>query len=100
MIGDKDSITVYKAAGIDIYPVKDSQEAKIKINKLVEDSYGIIFIIEDLLKGLSETIERFREAITPAIISIPGVSGSKGSGIKQLKDAMERAVGVDVLFKD
>ncbi|MEN8906882.1 MAG: V-type ATP synthase subunit F [Clostridiales bacterium] len=100
IVGDKDSITIYKAAGLDIFPTNNVQEIKSKINKLADESYGIIFIIEDFMKDLSESIERYKEAITPIIISIPGVKGSKGTGISQLKNAMERAIGVDVLFRD
>ena len=36
----------------------------------------------------------------PAIVSIPGQEGSMGYGMNNLRRAVERAVGADILFKD
>ena len=36
----------------------------------------------------------------PAIIPIPGIEGSLGLGISNVKKSVERAVGADILFKD
>jgi V/A-type H+-transporting ATPase subunit F len=100
VVGDKDSITIYKAAGLDIFPVKDVQESRSLINRLVEEQYGVLFIIENLANNLNDVFERYKESVIPILISLPGVKGSEGTGMKELKKAMERAIGVDVLFRE
>jgi V/A-type H+-transporting ATPase subunit F len=36
----------------------------------------------------------------PAITVIPSSKGSRGYGMANIKSAVERAVGADILFKD
>ena len=42
-------------------------------------------------------IARYQDALTPAIILIPGKEGSLGIGMANIKTAVERAVGADIL---
>ena len=42
-------------------------------------------------------IARFKDSLTPAIILIPGKEGSLGIGMRNIKQAVERAVGADIL---
>ena len=41
--------------------------------------------------------DRYKDALTPAIILIPGKDGSLGIGMANVKRAVERAVGADIL---
>jgi V/A-type H+-transporting ATPase subunit F len=45
-----------------------------------------------------DEIEKYKDMRIPAIIPIPGMDGSYGVGIANLKKAVERAVGADILF--
>jgi V/A-type H+-transporting ATPase subunit F len=42
-------------------------------------------------------IARYKDQLTPAIILIPGKEGSLGIGMANVKRAVERAVGADIL---
>ena len=42
-------------------------------------------------------IARYQDALTPAVILIPGKEGSLGIGMNNVKNAVERAVGADIL---
>jgi V/A-type H+-transporting ATPase subunit F len=46
---------------------------------------------------ISADIQRYKDEVTPAIILIPGKSGSLKLGEKALQSAVERAVGADIL---
>ena len=51
-------------------------------------------------RGLSfgeAELERYQDALTPAIILIPGKEGSLGIGMDNVKKFVERAVGADIL---
>ena len=52
---------------------------------------------EDIQGFTSEEIARYQDALTPAIILIPGKEGSLGIGMANIKTAVERAVGADIL---
>ncbi len=46
---------------------------------------------------MSAEISRYKDAVTPAVILIPGKEGSLGIGLDAVKTAVERAVGADIL---
>ena len=94
IVGDGDSIMVFKAAGVAAENEKKARETLRKIAK----EYQIIFLTEELARPLSEFLKRFDEEPYPVILSIPSASGSSGYGMEILKSAMERALGVDILF--
>jgi V/A-type H+-transporting ATPase subunit F len=52
---------------------------------------------EQLAAQLTSDIDRYKDSVTPAIILIPGKSGSLGIGSSALQSAVERAVGADIL---
>lgn len=100
VMGDYDSIYGFSALGIDIYPVKEKDEAKATLKKLVVGDYAIIYVVESVAKDLTEEIDKHKESISPAIIQIPGISGNTGEGVAQVKSFVEQAVGSDILFGD
>lgn len=100
VMGDYDSIYGFSALGIDIYPVKEKDEAKATLKKLVVGEYAIIYVVESVAKDLTEEIDKYKESISPAIILIPGISGNTGEGVAQVKSFVEQAVGSDILFGD
>jgi V/A-type H+-transporting ATPase subunit F len=52
---------------------------------------------EQLASQLGADIARYKDALTPAIILIPGKEGSLGIGKANITTAVERAVGADIL---
>ena len=43
-------------------------------------------------------IAKLDEALLPAVIPIPGVTGNTGIGVDRLKNSVEKAVGSDIIF--
>ncbi len=97
IVGDGDSIMVFKAAGVATFPAEDAKRAREVIRKIAHD-YSIIFLTEELARGLTDFLKRFDEEPYPVILGIPSKNGSSGYGDELLKGAMERALGVDILF--
>ena len=97
IVGDGDSIMVFKAAGVAAFPASDEKKARETLRKIAKE-YQIIFLTEELAKPLSEFLKRFDEEPYPVVLSIPSKNGSSGYGDELLKNAMERALGVDFLF--
>lgn len=59
--------------------------------------YAILYLTEQLAAQLQSEIARYQDALTPAIILIPGKEGSLGIGMANVTNAVERAVGADIL---
>ncbi len=89
----------FKALGLEACAVESAQEALAVLKKLTRESedYAIIYIEENLAAELESEISRYKDSPTPAIILIPGREGSLGLGQNALKNAVERAVGTNIL---
>ena len=99
IVGNGDGIMVFKASGVVTFFAEDEKKAREIIRKIAKE-YQIIFLTEDLARNLQDFLKRFDEEAYPVIVSIPSTTGSEGYGMEILKSAMERALGVDILFKD
>ncbi len=99
VMGGRETVMGFKALGLDTYPVDNAEEAKHVFREITreEKQYAIIYVEENLAEGLQAEIDRFKDVPTPAIILIPGRDGSMGLGLSALQDAVERAVGTNIL---
>lgn len=99
IVGNGDSIMVFKAAGVATFPAENEKKARDILRKVAKE-YQIIFLTEDLARPLKDFLKRFDEEAYPVVVSIPSGTGSDGYGMEILKSAMERALGVDILFHE
>lgn len=99
VIGDKDSVLCFKAFGMDVYPVIESEpeENRKIVDKMAKEGYGIIFITEQIAESINETVDRYNKATLPAIIPIPSNKGSLGIGLARIRQNVEKAVGMNIL---
>lgn len=97
VVGDKNSVLAFKALGVEVFPVYDTQEARKTIDRLALTGYGVIFVTEQIAKDLSDTIERYNRQLLPAVILIPSNQGSLNIGLQKINENVEKAVGVNIL---
>ncbi len=95
IVGDGDSIMVFKAAGVDSFPASDAKSARETLRKVARE-YAVIFLTEELARELSDFLKRFDEAPYPVVLTIPSKNGSTGYGAQEIRRASERALGVDL----
>ncbi len=100
VIGDKDSVMGFLALGIDTFTAYEPEEIKKTIHRLIEEDYAIIYITEQASLLAKDYIARFKDEPLPAIIVIPGIGGSMGLGMNEIRESSKRAIGVDILFND
>lgn len=96
-MGDKDSIYGFASIGLDIFPETDPVSAVKTLRTMAESGYAVIYITESLAVQIETEIEKYKSAAVPAIISIPGVTGNNGMGMKSVSRFVEKAVGSDIL---
>lgn len=70
IVGDGESITVFKAAGVAAFPAENSDAAKELVRKLAKE-YAIIFITEEFSRPLESFLKRFDEEPYPVVLSVP-----------------------------
>ncbi len=101
IIGGRDSVLGFMALGFAVHEVESAEEAVRKISELVRsEEYAVIFITEDLAPDTEEERSKYKDMPLPAITVIPSSKGGTGYGMANIKNAVERAVGADILFKD
>ena len=83
-----------------LLPLRLSRPRKRASHKVARDeSYAVIFIVENYAEQLSEDMAKYKDMPLPAVVSIPGRAGSNGFGMNSIRSAVERAVGADIIFK-
>lgn len=97
VMGDGASVLGFKALGLSVFPAENAEEGREVLHRLAHENYAIIYLTEQLAATLAPEIARYKDDLTPAIILIPGKSGSLGIGMKNVTKSVERAVGADIL---
>ena len=97
VLGDKDSVLGFRALGLDVFAADTAEQARPVLHQLAREGYAIIYLTEQLAASLSAEMSRYKDELTPAIILIPGKEGALGIGMDNIKTAVERAVGADIL---
>ena len=97
VLGDRESVLGFKALGLDVYPAETADDARENLHRLARENCAVIYLTEQLGAQLGEEIARYKNKLTPAIILIPGKEGSLGIGMANVKSAVEKAVGADIL---
>ncbi|MRI86221.1 V-type ATP synthase subunit F [Aerococcaceae bacterium WS4759] len=97
VVGDKDSVLAFKMIGFDVFFATDAGEARRVVDDLAQKDYGIIFLTEQLGVQIPETLERYDELVTPAVILIPNRMGTNNFGEERFAGNVERAVGIKIM---
>lgn len=98
IIGDPDSVLGFKAVGLETFPCVNDEEASQALRQALKQDFGILYITESIYKNLLNEINETATGILPAIVAIPGSTGNEGVGLSNIKRAVEKAVGADILF--
>ena len=98
VIGDRQSVMGFAALGLAVYPEEEPGHALETFKRLARsEQYAIIYVTEALVKPLEQEIHRYKDSVAPAVIIIPGRGENLGLGLEALRQAVERAVGIDIL---
>lgn len=98
VLGDRESVMGFKALGLDVHSAESAADARKILHRLSRDGEtAIIYLTEQYAVEMGDEIAKYKEQVMPAIILIPGKSGSLGIGMQNIKDSVERAVGADIL---
>ena len=97
ILGEGDSVLAFKAGGVDAYYASDREQAKDLLRKLAKE-YAVIFITEKLAGEMDDLLNKFNQSPYPVILPVPSGDGSDGYAKAKMRERMEKALGVDILF--
>lgn len=101
IVGERDSVLGFMALGFSVHEVAGAEEAGRVVHSLVKSGeYAVIFLTENYAMQLEDELAKYKDLPLPAVVSIPGQGGSTGYGMNNIRSAVERAVGADILFKE
>lgn len=100
VVGDKESILGFSGVGMDIYPAYEESDIKEIIPKLIEENYAVIYITENVGIKAKDYLQKLSKNKIPAIVTIPSNTGSLKYGEKRIKDIVQKAVGIEINFKE
>jgi len=98
--GESDIMLIFKAIGAAVYPVETTtsiEDAEANLKKIIKEGYGIIFMTETLAAKLDSIIKHYSNMMTPSIVVIPGLGKRNNYAVTQLRTAIIKAVGADVM---
>ena len=100
VIGGAESVIGFKALGLDTYAVENGEDARKTLHEITkprEDEYAIIYMEETVAAEIQSEIRKYDEKPSPAIILIPGRNGPMGIGQAALNEAIQKAIGSDII---
>ncbi len=100
VIGDRDSILLWRAIGAEAVFAEERPEIEHALARLAKGGAAIIFITEPCAERAKYVIDRYKTAPLPAIIPIPSRDGSTGFAMAELRANVEKAIGADILFNE
>jgi V/A-type H+-transporting ATPase subunit F len=102
--GEKDVISIFKSTGVDIFPVNGDKdiisEAEDRLRQLVSEGYGIIFMTETIALKLDNLVREYANEIKPSIVVIPGLGKRNNYAVNNLRRAIIKAVGADIMAEE
>ena len=98
MIGDRDSVLLGQAAGLEVYFETEPHKVGRLIDKLARENTKVIFVTEPVFEAASETVNRYKSKPFPAIIPIPDSRGTTGAAMRSVRANVEKAIGADINF--
>lgn len=97
VIGDRQSVMGFRALGLTVECAETAGQATEALHRLAKTNHAVIYITEQLAAGIPQEIAYYLDLPQIAVIPIPSKDGALGIGDRELHNAVERAVGADIL---
>ena len=96
-LGDADSVLGFRALGVETIVPDDADDARKQFERLVKQKTSVIMITEKMMDYLQEQMEEVMHMAIPAVVVLPGITGTLKRGEDTIRELIIRAVGVDLM---
>lgn len=97
VIGDSASVSGFAALGLSVFCETEAEKISKLITRLAANDFAVIYITKPAAALVGDTINKYRSSRLPSIVLIPAIEGNTGDGMRSLHEAVEKAVGSDIL---
>lgn len=97
VIGDSASVSGFAALGFSVFRETEPERISKLISRLAVNDFAVIYITEPAAALVNDIINKYRSSKLPSIVLIPAIDGNTGEGMRSLHEAVEKAVGSDIL---
>ena len=87
----------FGAVGAATFPVENDAQAREQAQAMLKENFAVILLHEALAPTLAPVFEKLQEQPTPCIVALPFIEPSSGQAVQQLRNALKRATGTDIL---
>lgn len=95
VIGDVFTVRVFELIGIRGVVVKDEQEAKVQIDRSLEErDLGVIFVAKTFVDRMGEAFDVYLERRSPPIVLGLPDRRTKGTGAEDIARFLEASLGI------
>ncbi len=96
-LGPRDFVMPFGAVGAATFSVENETQAHEQAQAVIKENFAVILLHEALAETLAPVFEKLQEEPTPCIIALPFIEASTGQSVEQLRTALKRATGTDIL---
>lgn len=97
VVGTRGETLTFQAAGFAVYQA-ETVEAAADMLRVAAEECTIVFLTPAYASALAGDVAKYEAKLTPAVIALPEKGG--GVGMQHLRQAAERAIGADILFRE
>ena len=96
VFGDKDFCLPFSALGMDIYPAKESEGLIAIAQTIVDGSYAMVIVAENIAPAVQEVFDTVKNYATPCVLVVPFTTESQGFAAGALQKVMKMATGINI----
>ena len=93
VIGDRNIVMIFGAAGVDVYAVETDDEARKAFEETFRGEYGVVFIQERFALAIKDLLEVRRNKALPNYCFIPELTQQLDLAKKSIQASIEKALG-------
>ena len=101
IIGERSTVLPFLSLGFSVYESTSPEQTREQLMSLIKsEEYAVIYLFEQDAVALAGDLAPLYALSLPAITVLPSPAGAMGLGMANIRDAVERAVGADILFSE
>ena len=96
-LGPRDFVMPFGAVGAATFSVENEAQAHEQAQAVIKENFAVVLLHEALAETLAPIFKKLQEEPTPCIIALPFIEPGTGQAVEQLRTALKRATGTDIL---
>lgn len=101
VVGERHLIQGFSGAGFDIVALDEDSRLHQELVRLSKDlRVGLVLLTESAAAENAQAVEEFRRRSRAVLMLIPTHEGSRHTGFHEIRRAVERSLGIDLLGRE